>query len=92
MHKRIIVSDHAGKRMYERAIGYADVLHILSTGEIIEQYPDDLPYPSRLILGFWESRALHIIVADDDDNRATIIVTVYEPDAARWQSDFRRRK
>ena len=36
------------RRMFERGITEEDVAHVLSTGEVIEEYPDDLPYPSRL--------------------------------------------
>ncbi|MFG6337693.1 MAG: DUF4258 domain-containing protein [Lachnospiraceae bacterium] len=29
-----------------------DIIFCIHEGEIIEQYPDDYPYPSCLILGF----------------------------------------
>jgi hypothetical protein len=91
-YKRIIVLDHAGSRMHERAISYNDILQVLSSDEIIEQYPDDTPYPSRLILGFSATRAIHVVATDNHKDQATLIITVYEPDPALWHSDFRRRK
>lgn len=78
--------------MYERSVSYDEVVQILSIGEIIENYPDDFPYPSELRLGFSGSRALHVVSADVHNTQTTIIITVYEPDPAQWQADFRRRK
>lgn len=39
---------HAIKRMFQRQISKDDVRHVLETGEAIEAYPHDTPYPSRL--------------------------------------------
>jgi hypothetical protein len=52
MHERLIFRVHALQRMFQRRITEADVREILQVGEVIESYPDDTPYPSRLILGF----------------------------------------
>ncbi len=43
---------HAIKRMFQRRISKEDVQEVLETGETIETYPDDEPYPSRLLLGW----------------------------------------
>ena len=64
---------------------------MIDTGEIIREYPDDTPFSSRLILGWLEQRPLHVVAADDNDNH-TIIITAYEPDIAIWESDFKRKK
>ena len=47
----VFISDHAVKRFRERGIKIKDVRTAVYSGEIIEQYPDDYPYPSCLILG-----------------------------------------
>ena len=83
---------HAIKRMFERRIIESDVRHVLRTGTVIEAYPEDTPYPSRLIFGEVKGRALHVVVADDVEHATVIVITVYEPDVARWGSDFKRRK
>jgi hypothetical protein len=49
--QRIVFRAHALRRMFQRKINGRDVRHILATGETIEAYPHDTPYPSRLILG-----------------------------------------
>jgi hypothetical protein len=88
---KIIFRTHAIQRMFQRSIGVEDVRHILSSGETIEEYPDDTPYPSRLIAGWIEKRPIHVVVADNIADNETIIITVYEPEIDKWSSDFRRR-
>ena len=61
-------------------------------GEVIEDYPDDTPYPSCLMLGSRESRPIHLVVAHDTDDQTSIVITVYEPDPEEWEADFKRRK
>jgi len=48
---RITFRVHAVRRMFRRAISVEDVRRVLADGETIEDYPDDKPYPSRLLLG-----------------------------------------
>ena len=38
--------------MAQRNISVSDVQKVIDTGEIIEDYPNDFPYPSKLQLGF----------------------------------------
>ncbi|OGK87807.1 MAG: hypothetical protein A2X52_10015 [Candidatus Rokubacteria bacterium GWC2_70_16] len=83
---------HALRRMARRGISVAEVRQALGTGEAIEAYPDDTPYPSRLVLGWGGPRPLHVVVADDAGGGQTIVITVYEPDPVRWEVDFRRRR
>jgi hypothetical protein len=78
--------------MFERGMNIEDVKHVLDTGEIIREYPDDAPYPSRLILGFVGERPLHVVVAENSEDRETIVITVYEPDIDKWKDGFRGRK
>jgi hypothetical protein len=70
-----------------------EVLEVLDSGEIIEEYPDDVPYPSCLILGFTrEGRPLHLVCAPVLDDERLIVITTYQPDPVRWENDLRRRK
>ena len=48
---RLVFRVHAIQRMYQRTISAAEVRHVIATGETVEDYPDDTPYPSRLVLG-----------------------------------------
>ena len=89
---RLVFRVHVIQRMFQRRISLDDVRHILLKGEVIEDYPDDTPYPSRLILGWCGTRPLHAVVADNMKDRETIVITVYEPDPKQWEQGFRRRK
>lgn len=88
----LIFRIHAVQRMFQRQISETDVRDILANGEVIEGYPDDLPYPSRLMLGRCRGRPLHVLASDDLAANVTYVITVYEPDAARWDGTFKRRR
>jgi hypothetical protein len=63
--RRIIFRIHAIQRMFERGIDEADVRAVLITGEVIEDYPADTPYPSCLLLGWRGIRPLHLVLQRD---------------------------
>ncbi len=78
--------------MFERRITAADVEKVLLEGEEIMFYPDDLPYASRLMLGWRNDRPLHVVAAYNAHDEEQIVVTVYEPDQTMWENDFRRKR
>lgn len=84
----IIITQHLAVRMHERGIKYDEVKEAILTGEIIEDYPEDFPYPSCLILS--RSIMLHV-VAGVGEGRLWII-TAYRPAPDRWEADFKTRK
>ncbi len=90
--RRLVFRVHALERMSQRGIAPEDVKCVLENDDVIEEYADDSPYPSRLVLGWHEDRPLHIVVADDPESDETIVITVYEPESDKWHSDLRRRK
>jgi hypothetical protein len=47
MASRIIFRSHALIRMFRRRINPEDVRVVIETGEVIEDYASDSPYPSR---------------------------------------------
>lgn len=53
---------HAVKRIFERGISRICVTEIIKTGEIIESYPDDIPFPSCLIMGKYQERPFHVVI------------------------------
>jgi len=86
--RSIIFSAHARVRMFERGISSEDILHILTDGEIIEEYEDDTPCPSFLMLGYLRGIAHHVVVGCCADHIK--IITVYHPDES-WTNDRFRR-
>jgi hypothetical protein len=76
--------------MAERGIREEDVARVIVEGKEIEGYPDDKPYPSRLLLGWVEQKPIHVVTAAGEHE--IIVITVYEPDPSLWEPGFERRK
>jgi hypothetical protein len=91
-YRHLVFRVHAVQRMAERAITTIEVRHALDTGEVVADYPDDTPYPSRLVLGWRGTRPIHVVAADNHDDRVTVVVTVYEPDPQLWEPGFKTRR
>jgi len=87
---RLVYRLHAVQRMAERGIREEDVTHAITAGKEIESYPDDTPYPSRLLLGWVNKKPLHVVTAAAENE--TIVITVYEPNSALWDAGFERRR
>ena len=83
---------HTVERMFEREISTDDVRRVTQAGKVIEDYPNDKPFPSCLVLGYARNKPLHVVVATDKDANRAIIITVYEPDPNQWEPGFERRK
>lgn len=83
---------HALIRLAERGFNQEKVLHVIKEGEVIEDYPDDTPYPSCLIFKKVEQRPIHVVVALDPEDDFAYIITVYEPSSEEFESDFKTRR
>jgi hypothetical protein len=90
MRQNIIFKDHAVIRMLERNISRAEISEVINQGEIIEDYGDDLPYPSCLMYKMVNNIPYHVVVAFNGEQR--IIVTAYIPDLSKFEPDFKTRK
>jgi hypothetical protein len=77
--------------MFERRITVEDVRSVVTDGEVIQSYPEDKPYPSRLTLGWRGTRPIQVVVAEDSEDSILIVVTAYEPDPIQWDSGFKRK-
>jgi hypothetical protein len=78
--------------MMERGLSRRDVMDVLLTGEVIEEYPSDYPYPSVLMLGKPDGTPLHVVVAVDNDLGTLYIITAYYPDAVHFLDDYKTRR
>jgi len=78
--------------MFEREISDEEVLKVIQEGEVIEEYPNDEPYPSMLILDFVNDRPIHVVLAVNEEESMGIVVTAYQPDPSLWRDNFRRRR
>jgi hypothetical protein len=88
----LLFSGHVLQRMTERSIHPRVVRSVVETGLVLMEYPEDRPFPSRLVLGWEGSRPVHVVYAEDKDSDLKYIITVYEPDPDLWIHGFTRRK
>jgi len=83
-------TEHALQRLIKRNIRQEDVKYSLQNGDVIEQYLDDYPYPSCLILGILHNNTpLHVVCGIGNDE--LWIITTYYPNTMKWKEDFKTR-
>jgi hypothetical protein len=90
---KILFLPHAVQQMSrpERLISTAEVRHVVDTGEVIEDYPEDPRGHSCLLLGAGtDNRPLHVVCAPKAEYLA--IITAYLPSRDQWEDDMRTRK
>ena len=64
---KVLISDHAAMRCKQRGIKIKDIRNAVNNGEIIEQYPEDFPFPSCLILGkTYSNQWIHLVMSDGE--------------------------
>lgn len=88
----ILYSNHAVKQMFSRDISTNEVEYILENGETIMNYPDDKPFPSKLLFCKINSRPLHVVFSLDIETSTIIVITAYEPSLDIWENDYKTRK
>lgn len=91
-YRHLIFRIHALRQMFQRRISDSDIRELLRIGIIIEEYPDDTPYPSCLVSGMVNSRPLHVVMAYNNVDHEAIVITAYEPDPESWSDNYTRRK
>ena len=83
-------TEHIIDRIAKRNISRDDVKQALISGEIIEDYPDDYPYPSCLIFSKVNNNPLHVVCGIG--NNELWLITTYYPSLNGWHDDYRTRK
>ena len=88
---KLFATAHAAERFRQRGISIRDIRNAINVGEIIEQYPDDYPYPSCLILGkSLRGEVVHAVLSDEGNSSR--IITAYFPNADKCSEDFKTRR
>ncbi|PIP06512.1 MAG: hypothetical protein COX51_08665 [Syntrophobacteraceae bacterium CG23_combo_of_CG06-09_8_20_14_all_50_8] len=91
-NNRIRITDHADEEAETDDLTFDEIFFSVSQGEIIEQYPNDKPYPSCLINGqTFSGDAVHSVWAYNENSQWAVLITVYRPDPDRW-INFRIRR
>ena len=80
-------TNHVMQRLIQRGITVSEIIEAIMTGEVIEDYPDDYPYPSCLVLG---GNKLHVVCGIG--NGRLWIITAYRPTLDKWESDLKTRR
>ena len=89
--EKVIITIHAQERLRQRGIKAKDVRNCVMTGEIIEQYRDDFPFPSCLIFGKTiNGKILHVVASDE--GTGSRIITAYFPDNIKFEDDLKTRR
>ena len=92
VYRNLTFRIHALRQMFQRRIPDTDIHKLLKSGIIIENYPEDNPYPSFLISGMVNHRPLHVVMAYNNVDREAIVITAYEPDPDMWSDNFSKRR
>jgi hypothetical protein len=89
---RMRITDHADEEAESDELSFDEIFLSVLQGEIIEEYPDDKPYPSCLIYGeSFKGEPVHSVWAFNKETKWAVLVTVYRPDPERW-IDWRTRR
>ena len=85
------ISTHIQKRMLKRGITLNQILEVIQTGEILEQYPKRKPYPSCLVVSQEVlDEPLYVVCAFDGE--IVYIITAHWMDPEKWIDPWTRRK
>jgi Domain of unknown function (DUF4258) len=90
--QNLIFSRHAIQQMFYRRISKQEVELVVGYGEIIEETPDDQPFPSYLLFDFVGGKPIHVVFSYDESTDTGYVVTAYTPDANIWSDDFKTRR
>ncbi len=87
---RYIMTTHAKQRMGWRQVTDADMKHVVTTGQLIEDYPKARPFPKWLLMAEVGGEPLYVACAFDGSY--AYIITVHRYDPKVWQDPWTRRK
>jgi hypothetical protein len=90
---RLRITDHADEEAQDDELSFEEIFTSVLRGEIIEQYPNDKPYPSCLVLGRnLKNEPIHSVWAYNKETKASVLITVYRPDPKKWMEDWKTRR
>lgn len=90
LRKTYRLTFHVIKRCDQRGITIDNIEQVILQGEIIEEYPDDKPYPSCLITGkVRNDMPLYVVCAYGE--QMVHIITAHWLDPKKWLNPKTRR-
>ena len=84
------LTQHVHQERQAEHIEVTEIKEALLTGEVLEDYPNDLRGTSCLILGYAGKRAIHVVCGWSPTGWARVI-TVYLPMTPKWVDERTRR-
>ena len=91
-HDRIRITDHADEEAQADELSIDEIFASVRRGEVIEEYPDDRPFPSCLVYGNTPAdEPIHSVWAYNRESGWAVLITVYRPDPQRWLNWRTRR-
>ncbi|MFP4687237.1 MAG: DUF4258 domain-containing protein [bacterium] len=89
---KVKITDHADEEAVADDLTLDEIFYSVHTGEIIENYPNDFPFPSCLVFGKnKKSKMIHSVWGYNTERQISILITVYTPDPKKWIDGKRRR-
>ncbi len=85
-------TNHAVEFMAARGITEQQVECVAKEREVIENYDDDKPLPSCLLLAYVSGKPIHLVLGYNAENKLCVVITAYEPSADKFESDNKTRK
>jgi len=91
-YRRIKITDHALEETENDELSFDEVYFSVLHGKVIEDYPNDKPYPSCLIYGnTFNGNPVHSVWAYNEQNQWSVLITVYRPHPKKWINWEKRR-
>jgi Domain of unknown function (DUF4258) len=83
---RVVVSRHGAREAADDDLVLGEIYDaVVTSGEILEAYPNAYPTPSCLVLGFNTiDDPIHSVWSYDQVRQVAKLITVYRPDPDRW--------
>ena len=90
---QVRITEHADEEAVSDSLTYEEVYFSVLKGRIIEDYPEDMPYPSCLVYGeIFSGEPVHSVWAYNADTGWAVLITVYRPDPEKWINWTQRKK
>lgn len=84
-NSRIRITEHAEEEAFNDGLLFEEIYFSVMHGEVIEEYTEDRPYPSCLVMGKnFVGNPIHSVWAYNPESHWAVLITVYRPDPKRW--------
>ncbi|MEW5766194.1 MAG: DUF4258 domain-containing protein [bacterium] len=91
IEENIRITQHAQQEMAEENITLDEILQVIATAQILENYPEHKGGPCCLLNGVTvHGRPVHIVCTTAQP--VLIVITVYDPKPPKWVTPTQRKR